>query len=204
MAPEAQDQLRFGPLGPRTVHLCVDMQRLFAEGPWTTPWLKRVLPRVRDIVDAHPAETIFTRFIPAERPEATEGAWRRYWRKWPEMTLEQLDPDMIELVPELRPFCPPAQTIDKTLYAPWEETDLDARLRARAIDTLVITGCETDVCVLATVLGAVDLGYRVVLITDALCSSTDATHDALMQLYRDRYGQQVETVKTETLLAEWR
>ena len=58
-------------------------------------------------------------------------------------------------------------------------------LRRRQTDALVISGAETDVCVLAAVLGAVDFGYRVVLATDALCSSSDATHDALLTLYRE-------------------
>ena len=77
------------------------------------------------------------------------------------------------------------------------------RLRRRGVDTLVITGAETDVCVLAAVLGAVDRGYRVVLPTDALCSSSDRTHDALLTLYRERYGMQVETATTEMVLAAW-
>jgi nicotinamidase-related amidase len=34
-------------------------------------------------------------------------------------------------------------------------------------DAIVITGAETDVCVLAAVLGAVDFGYRVVVAEDA-------------------------------------
>ena len=38
------------------------------------------------------------------------------------------------------------------------------------VDTLVVTGGETDICVLATVLGAVDRGFRVVLVSDAICS----------------------------------
>jgi len=76
-------------------------------------------------------------------------------------------------------------------------------LRDQGIDTLVVTGGETDVCVLATVLGAVDLGYRTVLVTDALCSSSDDTHDALMTLYRKRYGYQIETVTTDVALAGW-
>ncbi|MGY4466887.1 nicotinamidase-related amidase [Bradyrhizobium sp. LB9.1b] len=42
----------------------------------------------------------------------------------------------------------------------------------------MITGAETDVCVLSTVLGAVDLGFRVVIVKDALCSSSDVGHDA--------------------------
>ena len=73
---------------------------------------------------------------------------------------------------------------------------------ARGI-TLVITGGETDVCVLATVLGAIDFGYRVVLVTDALCSSSDATHDALLTVYHQRFAQQVETVEMETVLSSW-
>ena len=76
-------------------------------------------------------------------------------------------------------------------------------LRRRGTDALVITGAETDVCVLAVVLDAVDLGYRVVLVTDAICSSSDATHDALLILYRNRFGQQIETITSEALLAGW-
>jgi nicotinamidase-related amidase len=67
----------------------------------------------------------------------------------------------------------------------------------------VITGCETDVCVLGTVLGAVDRGYRVVVVTDAICSSSDETHDALMKLYEQRYTQQVETVRMQDVLRHW-
>jgi nicotinamidase-related amidase len=35
------------------------------------------------------------------------------------------------------------------------------------IDTIVASGGEIDVCVLATVLGAVDAGFRVIIATDA-------------------------------------
>jgi nicotinamidase-related amidase len=83
------------------------------------------------------------------------------------------------------------------------EPALDQLLRARGIDSLVVTGAETDVCVLATVLGAVDRGYRVVIPTDALCSSSDHTHDAMLTLYRERYGQQVEAVTADQLLGSW-
>ncbi|MGT2478761.1 cysteine hydrolase family protein (plasmid) [Methylobacterium oryzae CBMB20] len=67
----------------------------------------------------------------------------------------------------------------------------------------MVTGGETDVCVLGTVLGAVDLGYRVIIVTDGLCSSSDEAHDAMLTLYHGRYGQQVETVTTDTLLRNW-
>ena len=46
-------------------------------------------------------------------------------------------------------------------------------------------------------------GYRVVLATDALCSSSDETHDALMTLYHNRFSEQIETATSETILAAW-
>jgi nicotinamidase-related amidase len=52
-------------------------------------------------------------------------------------------------------------------------------------------------------LWTVDLGYRTVLATDALCSASDKTHDALMTLYCDRFSEQIETAETEAILAAW-
>jgi Isochorismatase family len=78
-----------------------------------------------------------------------------------------------------------------------------SRLRGAGIDTVIITGGETDVCVLSTMLGAIDWGFRVILIQNAFCSSADETHDAMMNIYMSRFGEQVETVTTETLLESW-
>ena len=66
-----------------------------------------------------------------------------------------------------------------------------------------VTGSETDVCVLATVIGAVDHGYRVIVVTDAVCSSSDEGHDAMLKLYRERYSLQIEAVGSEAILSAW-
>jgi nicotinamidase-related amidase len=197
--------LAYEPLTARSVHLCIDMQRLFAEEtPWHTPWLNRVLPVVEEIVARHAERTVFTRFIPPARADGMPGSWQRYYRRWTEMTRERLDPALLELVPPLARFVPPATVIDKHVYSPFVERALLSRLRERDADAIVITGAETDVCVLAAVLGAVDFGYRVVIAKDAVCSSADATHDALLTLYRNRFSEQIEIADTETILANWR
>jgi nicotinamidase-related amidase len=198
------DTLRYGPPGESAVHLCVDMQRMFAEGTeWKMPWLERVLPNIVAIASAHPDKTIFTRFIPARKPGHGVGMWRHYYERWASMTIDQMGPDMVALVPDLAVFVPPARVFDKQVYSPWTGSDLHQRLRSAGIDTVIITGGETDVCVLSTMLGAIDWGFRVILVQDALCSSADETHDAMMNIYMNRFGEQVETATTETLLKFW-
>ena len=76
--------------------------------------------------------------------------------------------------------------------------------RTDGVGTVVVSGAETDVCVLATVLGAVDLGFRVIIVQDALCSSSDAGHDALMTMYRTRFHGQIDLVDAEELFDLWR
>ena len=70
-------------------------------------------------------------------------------------------------------------------------------------DTLIVTGSETDVCVSATIMGAVDHGFRVVLVRDGVCSSSDEGHDALLKVYHQRYSEQIETTDAQTLLGRW-
>jgi nicotinamidase-related amidase len=193
-----------GPLGPGCVHVAVDCQRMFLEQTdWHVPWMGRVLPMIARITEAHPDATIFTRFIPPRHPGEARGAWRRYYQRWSSMTIEKLGEAMLDLPDELRRFVPPAQIADKHVYSPWLDGELEKKLKARRADTLVVTGGETDVCVLATILGAVDLGYRVVVATDALCSSSDETHDSSLRVFEHRFGQQVEAVKTADILAAW-
>ena len=196
--------LRFGPVSENAIHLCVDMQRMFAEATdWEMPWFPRVLPNIIEITEVRPSHTIFTRFIPAQRPGSGIGRWKHYYERWPMMTVDQVGPEMIDLVPALARFAPPARVFDKHVYSPWTGSTLHLDLQKGGIDTLIITGGETDVCVLSTMLGAVDWGFRVILVTDALCSSADETHDAMMNIYLNRFGEQVETATTATLFEGW-
>jgi nicotinamidase-related amidase len=198
------DELHPFPLTPRTIHLCVDMQQLFsAVGPWPTPWMHRVLPVVTALANRHPERTVFTRFIPPKRAAEMPGMWQRYYARWKAATREQLDPALLELLPPLADLCPPANVIDKTRYSAFVEPQLFEHLQSREADGLIVTGSETDVCVLATVLGAVDLGYRVIVVRDAVCSSSDEGHEALMTLYHRRYTEQIEVADAATIMERW-
>lgn len=199
--------------GPKTpvepikdaVHLCIDMQNIFAKGGvWETPWMERVLPAIVALTALNPERTIFTRFITPEQPEQRPGRWQRYFERWRQATRAELPSRQLDLVPELARFAPPARIVDKPGYSAFTSPNLQPFLVERRIGTVILSGTETDVCVLATALGAVDLGFRVVIVEDALCSSLDAGHDALMTLYRNRFSEQIDLVKLDHLSELWR
>jgi nicotinamidase-related amidase len=165
--------------------------------------MERVLPIIVTLASRHPERTVFTRFIPPERPEQMPGMWQAYYQRWRTATREFVDVGLLELMPPLSTLCPPATVINKTRYSGFAEPQLLAHLQERQADALIISGSETDVCVLATVLAAVDLGYRVIVARDALCSSSDEGHDMLMRLYQTRFTEQIETADAEMILSQW-
>ena len=123
--------LAYGPLGDRCMHVCVDMQRLFAEpSQWATPWITRVLPQIERLVERRAPQTVFTRFLPARKAGQGVGTWKRSYERWASMTIE-IGPEMAELLPSLAGYCPPAAIIDKHIYSPWFEGSLRALLMAR-------------------------------------------------------------------------
>jgi nicotinamidase-related amidase len=186
------------------VHLCIDMQRIFRKGGiWETPWMERVLPVVAEIAGRYQERTIFTRFITPQTPDQRPGQWQRYYQRWKAATREHLQPGQLELVAELARFVPPAHVVDKPAYSAFYLSGLDAFLQEKGVRCLVVTGAETDVCVLSTVLDAVDRGFRVVIVEDALCSSSDTGHEALMTMYRTRMQEQIELISSSELSAVW-
>jgi nicotinamidase-related amidase len=198
------DNLGHGPLTGRAAHLCIDVQNVFFEPtPWHVPWLARILPAIERISLLHPNRNIFTRFIPPHRAEDLPGMWQDYYRRWPQMLRDRLDPHLLQLVPSLEAIAALGLVLDKPVYSPFANPLLLRHLRERSIDSLIVTGVETDVCVLSAVLSAIDEGFRVVLVKDALGSSSDATHDALLQLYATRLNTQIELADAELVAAMW-
>lgn len=76
-------------------------------------------------------------------------------------------------------------------------TDLDLVLRARGIDTLVLSGIATSGVVLSTLRVAADLDYRCLVVADACADGDDGVHDCLM---RKVFPKQAQVLDTEAML----
>ena len=70
--------------------------------------------------------------------------------------------------------------LDKYRYSAFIQhaSDIDARLRALAVDTLIVAGTLTNVCCESSARDAYMLGYRVLFAADATAAVTDVEHNA--------------------------
>ncbi|MBN8818845.1 MAG: cysteine hydrolase [Sphingomonas sp.] len=90
--------------------------------------------------------------------------------------------------------------IDKLLYDSFHGTDLDAQLRARGVETLVMTGFSTDCCVDQTARAAFHRDYHVFIVSDACAAYDDELHQSALNILQKNCAL---LVSTEDVVASW-
>jgi ureidoacrylate peracid hydrolase len=72
-------------------------------------------------------------------------------------------------------------------------SDLHERLRARNIETLIITGCVTNVCCESTARDAQMMDYRVLFVSDGTATANDELHNATLLTLQFYFAEVVPT-----------
>jgi nicotinamidase-related amidase len=83
---------------------------------------------------------------------------------------------------------PDEPVIDKPGKGAFYQTDLDLMLRNRSIETLLVCGVTTEVCVNTTVREANDRGYRCVVLADCCASYFPEFHAAGVAMIKAQGG----------------
>lgn len=104
----------------------------------------------------------------------------------------------IEIVQELAPQ-PQDYVIIKRRYSGFFQTDLKSLLDGLRVDTLIIVGAATDVCVRATATDAQQYGYYVQVPSDCVAGSSSERHEAALEHIRYVLGR---VVSLDELLPE--
>lgn len=93
-----------------------------------------------------------------------------------------------EVMPGLRQ--PQDWVVDtKKRYNCFVATDLDLLLRSHGINTLIVTGVNTNSCILSTVTAACSMDYAVVVPSDCVDTmDAPALHDAALLCIRTAFG----------------
>ena len=91
--------------------------------------------------------------------------------------------------------------VRKVRVGAFSTTDLDAQLRERGVDTLILAGISTSGVVLSTVRDASDRDYRVIVLSDATADPEPDVHAFLTERIFPRQADVVTVAELEGLLS---
>jgi ureidoacrylate peracid hydrolase len=85
--------------------------------------------------------------------------------------------------------------IQKTRFSAFihGSSNLEAVLRARGIDTVIITGTVTNVCCESTARDAMMRNFRTIMVTDANAATSDELHNASLAAFYLKFGDIMPT-----------
>jgi len=92
--------------------------------------------------------------------------------------------------------------VQKTRFSAFIQgsSDLEAQLRARGIDTVIVTGTVTNICCESTARDAMMRNFRTIMVTDANAAMNDEMHNASLSAFYVRFGDILSTVDVIALL----
>jgi ureidoacrylate peracid hydrolase len=180
----------------------VDMQNYFvAEGfPLEVPVARQIVPNINRLARALRAAGGTVVWVQTTSNGALEH-WANHHNCMltPEKSktrLEQLDEASkgFALYDPLEPSAADLR-IKKGKYSAFIQgsSDIDARLRSRGIESLLITGTVTNVCCESTARDAMMLDYRVIMVADGNASLTDEEHAASLNNFLCVFGDVMTT-----------
>jgi ureidoacrylate peracid hydrolase len=186
----------------KTAFVVVDMQNHFVKQgfPGEVPMARAIVPainRLATVLRELGGHVVWIKNTTHE----TRESWSVYhdWLMTPERrdrryASMELGHEGHALWPELDVRSEDAQIVKKRFSAFIQgSSDLEAYLRGRGIDTLLIGGTATHVCCESTARDAMMLNFKVVMVADVLATYDDVTQNASLSAFYSNFGD-VQTV----------
>jgi nicotinamidase-related amidase len=180
--------------------IVVDMQNDFVrEGaPLEVVDARSTLAAHRQLIDAFRRRgrpIVFTKFLSTPEPSLlwrwspqceppTLCCHKGFMRRYRDVDREL---DCTDVVPELYPQAGD-MLIEKYGYGAFHDTALADRLRAAGVESLVITGTVTQICVEETAREAFHHGFRTTIVSDAVSSFAPDLHAATLKNFSMKFG----------------
>jgi len=200
----------------RTALVVVDMQRGFLDPgeAMEVPPAREIVPVIHALLDLFRAKglpVVFSEFVYSEsapvligtlHPEhkpAPPGAPRGFGHPSSACLEGTASADTVsDLAPR-----PDELVVRKRGYDAFAGTPLDGALRARNVTSLVVTGTMTDICVLATVIGALHREYRVTVVEDGVATLWPEIQRATLDIIGRAYGRVVTGKEVADQISGW-
>lgn len=184
----------------RPALVIVDMQNDFVRvgAPLEVPEARPTIPTHQRLLTAcreRGVPVIYTKFVAG--PERTlvwewspvlappvRCCWKGVLRHYPDVDKEL---DCSDIIEEIYPE-PGDPIVDKFGYGAFHNTNLEDLLEARHVESVLVTGTVTQICVEETARESFKRGYRTTIVSDAVSSYMPDLHAAVLKNFALKFG----------------
>ena len=111
-------------------------------------------------------------------------------KKIPSLKILEVGSKMVDVDNRIRPR-PDEYVALKKYASAFFNTDIDAYLKARSVDTIIMTGCTTSGCIRASAIDSMQYGYLTVVVEEGVGDRAQGPHDANLFDIDAKYGDVV-------------
>jgi len=172
---------------PKKAVIIIDMLNDFVTGDLKCERAERIIPNLKRLIEAAREKGVPVIYAnDAHYPEDFEVV-----RRWGKHAIKGTPG--AEVIPELKP-AEKDYIIEKRTYSGFFETGLDSLLRSLGVETVILCGLHTHICVRHTAADAFFRGYKIVIAKDGVESFTEKDHVEGLNYLRDVYGAELKSV----------
>ena len=186
----------------RDLFMVIDMQNVYAEGgEWFCPSIdiatNNIISVLQEAKENNAIDVIFTKFIASKSPV---GTWVTYNEDYKSVNTNEYANEMID---GLKPYATDYEVYEKSEYSSLSVQDIRNLVSSYIEDgRVVVSGVVAECCVLATVMELIDMGVKVVYLTDAVAGIDDSTQQAVLKILEGLDPLHVRRMTTEEYLNE--
>lgn len=124
----------------------------------------------------NPVIYINTSHINGGDPETQKWGLHAMRGTWGDEVVKELEPTEQDIL------------LYKRTYDGFYNTELEITLRSLKVDSVLVCGIHTHVCVLCTALGAFYRGFNVYALSDCMTTGYQPNHDSRLRFYESHIG----------------
>lgn len=143
---------------------------------------------------------VFTKFLAGKTPsllwnwspeiEVEHCCVRGFERYYPDIGKTEQCTDIID---ELKPILPEDYVIEKYWYSAFRNTNLVDILNSEGVDTIIVTGTVTQICVMNTINDGFAEGFKVITVPDCISTWDPLQQKAVLENTAHKYGMVINS-----------
>ena len=175
--------------------LLVDFQNAYLpDNVWACPTIYTSMTNTIKILNAPEApDYLMTKFMAPSNPS---GRWVQYNSAYASINASSY---LCDIPSQLKPFATEGKVIEKSTYSSLDSSEVLAALEGKK--TVVLAGVEAECCILATMMDAIDLGYKVIYLYDCISGKSSGNENMIKQLAKSFSSIHTEVMSCNEYLA---